>query len=856
MSQAIAQPVKSIVPTANSSLQRDEESIGISFIKHALYIALSVILTFGIYYMEDEIAAKEGLNSNIKSSFLTVEGNNRVELLREGSEITEKFQGKIKLEQGDTIQTKASSNVSLTFPKESVIRLDENTDLKITNIDHENKVYEIELLKGQAWINNIFNSSRVEIQTGGLKLQPIQAIFNVHKVGSKVDVHVHKHQVRASFKDQNNTFINDFYIAEGNKITAKLNKLNPVLKKLFYSKLIKEFKYGIFNSSVNKNDPWFKQNIDKDRKYFDKIREKELNKISNSGLKNGSINSVGFQFKSAFNENIKFFLTISPDKKEQVFLNELFGHIDDAIYLAEEGQIKESLERMKFFDLVKNNSEYSSQIDEASYKDALKSRISKLIFVSPGDDLYVIKEYLLSERLSRPETKKSNYFPFLQHYLDDVYDSASKNFDQANHILDNYFKTLFVLLNSDASIFGSYSKDVQIQNHFIDNLFLRYPIFYRSDFFIQKSKLEELFLDTIPEGTSKNEERQSLISKKFDVLKRLQYFFFENKIPLSEARTVVSILIEDIKELLPAEASELAIEELFQKRIEDFNLFQRYLNNDEYAASIQHGANHQERYQAFLVNLAKTEEIKGLQKDFLNNLKPIEAKPIEASKEDIIREVKKDFAEIDAVEINFSDSLQDGDRYIRIISARLEGYKFAGVYDREKQLLSDLSVGGNLISTSGVKLKNISPLIESKFAKLKGNTGQIEFENTNDKKINQKEKLLKLLFIKKLNINDLDVKAEQIEILDEEKKSFEVFGLEIPSAPEALYQFQVLENSNKATNIKITTLKHEVNIKEDIQLKELSEKVESAYAKYLDQVSKNTEKNQIKTKRRTGTNSI
>ncbi len=812
-----------------------EDENGVSWLKQGFYLVISILLTVGIFFLDKEASLSvDSINAQPQTAFLMVEGNNRVDLYRTNAEVGERFTNKIELKAGDRIKTNASSNVTLFFTSDALMRLDENTEILVNTLDENGKMFDIEAVSGQMWVNNLYNSARITISADGLKIRPQEALLNIYRIDQRVDIHVHRHQVELSLYDAQGIFLNNLFVSEGNKVTVGLQKLDTILSKLYYSKLVKEFQYSLFDQKTVTSDPWVKENLAKDAKHDTEVRTRERDAIKSAGLKNASIDTVSYELNRFLSNNIKSPLTVIPDKKKDFYINDLFVHIDDAIYLAEAGRLEEATQRLDYFDLTKNDDFYLKNITSDSFKQALEKRIHKLVFVLPNEDIYLVKQYLLNQRLALKDSDSASYFEFLSYYLDDVYDASRLNYSKATVILENYFKVANAFLASNQSQNSEYVKSLQVQNHFLDNLLLRYPVFYKREILLAKAKMEKTFLAGLPAGELKNEENQAIISKKIELLKRLQYFFFNDQVQLDVASSVVGTLITNIEDLLPPDASKLAVQEFFKKSLGDFNLFWGFLNNNEFAATNTYGTSNQARYDAYVLSQDENASLIDLANAlFTNKNNEVVAIP----KEEIIRQVKKDLTEAGFKSISFSNDILDGDQMIKIKSASYLGFTISGVYDRERSLFSDIYVGGNLLSKSAVKLKNLELLVNDKFGDIKDNLPDTSIPGSSST-TTKSEKLLISLFVNQLAGYKIILDNDDVEILDKDTGTFHVIGLPLPGAAEALYSFDVLQASDTATNIYIITLRHQIKLKEDVALSDLESAIKAAYQEYLTEIGK------------------
>jgi hypothetical protein len=165
---------------------------------------------------------------------------------------------------------------------------------------------------------------------------------------------------------------------------------------------------------------------------------------------------------------------------------------------------------------------------------------------------------------------------------------------------DIYLQDLKSLLTTQDKNLVQHPEFLQQQNQLLDNLFTQYPGFYRDDYFKTKILLENQYLDMLPSGDDKNEERQTIISQRIDFLRHLEEFFLDGQIPLTEATKIVSRLTLEIKNIELPTSEQVAIAQIFNEKLQDFAVFYRFLNSPEYLTSTARGKNYRERFQQFV----------------------------------------------------------------------------------------------------------------------------------------------------------------------------------------------------------------------------------------------------------------
>ena len=285
----------------------------------------------------------------------------------------------------------------------------------------------------------------------------------------------------------------------------------------------------------------------------------------------------------------------------------------DSEYFLVFGRSREADERLAVFKQLVDENLYKHDFLEDLWRE-----YENLRFVLPGESLYAAKNTIFNILFSATQSSDSK-FALLRDLINSVYDLSETNNQIARNILDVYFQNLTGLRSANAGQLAKFKNILLEESQLLDNLLRFYPQFYLDRFFGMKGLLEQEWLKLIPEGVEKNEEKQSILSNKIDLLNRLKDFFLSDKIGLNEARQILFRLFREAEDLqLPVE-SEAAVSELYAKRLKKFGLFFRFLNSPEYVQTALHGATRQEQFKQYIAAQSAQVDINELRREIMKS---------------------------------------------------------------------------------------------------------------------------------------------------------------------------------------------------------------------------------------------
>ncbi len=565
-----------------------------------------------------------------QQSFSKAFGKNQLMLqIPDGGEVKVKTNNDIKtflgpknvgLNLGDEVET--NQTASIVFSNFGILRLGSETSLKLELINEskaeveEVNNYVFKLNKGRIWANNLLTSSELNILVGGVYIVPQRSIVDINYDGEKVSLYANKHHALIGLvpldynvisfvgSGSNTNFINSFLLVEGNQVNIyddQINQNSQTLSQLLYSKLLKEFQYGLIDE-LNLDD-WVKNNISLDNAFLQSTIQNLTKKISERGLTDAGLDSINFQLKKNY-ENFSNSLIFDESKLITKVLNNIFDQIENAEYLLLFNRQTEADQRLTLFKkMLQENKLAFNEKFKAAFLQRLQTEYAKLFFVLPSDNLFKIKSLisdLLLQNMEKNDLGLAKKFLLAREYLNGAYDVVMVNPAAARSSMESYYKNWTMLLKQEQSRLLKVVNLIAQDNQIFDNLLRRYSAFYRDGYFAMKNNLEQSLLDLMPDGYFKNEEKQTVVSNKIDFLKRLQDFFLNDKVAVADARYIVLRLFKETDDLqLPADA-QAAIADLFAQRLKDFGIFYRFLNSMEYVETTLHGNTHRQQFEEFM----------------------------------------------------------------------------------------------------------------------------------------------------------------------------------------------------------------------------------------------------------------
>ncbi|MBU1446209.1 hypothetical protein KKD70_03030, partial [Patescibacteria group bacterium] len=317
----------------------------------------------------------------------------------------------------------------------------------------------------------------------------------------------------------------------------------------------------------------------------------------------------------------------------------------------------------------------------------------------------VVWTQLLSTQ-SREFLTSKYEFDLLTAKINDVYDSAIANPKDAFIAFGEYF-------DAYKNIRLEYQKDLSFvedelihQNILVSNLLFKSPDLYNVDLFESKIQMENDYIAAISGGKDKQEQRQTFITEKIDLLSRIKYFLFNEELDAGEARKIVFTLIRNIEDLKENTSEVAAINQLFDKRLADFGVFWQYLNSPEYSQTPLHGAFHKDRYEEF----KKIQEDLVTFDDIREEILGEEDVP-ELTTADILSQVEADLKEAQVSNIEFGFYNDPSQTKVPILKATIAGITWRGTYDFDRKMIANIIVDDKVLTQEGVKLSNLNKFI-------------------------------------------------------------------------------------------------------------------------------------------------
>ncbi len=811
-------------------------------LKHIIVVAAAFIVFLATVGLENVFAGPVELKLKGHMTIQIPSGQS-VDLNRGGSMETLNGEATRELSVDDSVSVKSGSGVEIHFSDRGVVRLSQNAMVNVDVLDPKLDAYVLNLKRGRLWINNLHTSASFNVVANGAYVIPHYAALDVNLDDQKTVIYANRHQasiglVPLDYKAEStkrfpdDSFINSYLLAQGNQTTVFSDKIvqnEDTLRKLFYSKLVKEFPFGAMDPQLLTSEFWLRENIKLDSAYESKIKDQVSQQIRSRGLKIADLTSFGYTFGQSLN-NFYNFLTLSRAKIISRINDGIFDHFDDAKYLLLFGQNTRAKERLDFFQKMTDEA-LNSQGDD--YKAVILARFQeeydRLSYVSPDDPLSaakkVVNNYLLS-KLGDTEEDIRHKFLLVRNVMNGVYDLAEMSSQGARSALEDYYAQFTALVQKEKNLLNRMRNIVTEENQIMDNLFRRYPIFYRDRFFAMKNELEQQWLALLPEGEDKNEEKQTIVSTKIDFLRQLQTFFLADKIAVEDAKQIVFRLFTEADELQLPPEKQVAVNELFAIRLKDFGIFYRYLNSPEYVSTTLHGSSRRTQFDEFVKKQQEQVSIQEIQREILGE----EAVP-SVTPAMILADAREAFADIGATDVVFGNFTDINQQTIPLNRATVEGINIRGIYAWNNKLVSQIYAGDNLISEDPVSLANLGLLIKTKTqvpVVSPEPAPQPSPAPTPAPEVSRTERVAKILLIQKLKTNDIGVTEADLTIVDLQASTFSIGKAILVSDQSVNFSFDIDGKNNVATNLVVTTASGPSTIEGPVNLADVSAQVKAA----------------------------
>jgi|GEM_PF-928265 len=666
-------------------------------------------------------------------------------------------------------------------------------DTVFSNDKHE---YVFKLSSGTVWGNFSTSDAKVNILADRVVIIPNRASFDLSFDGKNVYLYVYRGDAYVGFlpdaikiseyqDEYSNIFMNRMLVPKGTKITIPLYKIDDKLKLLLYSRLVGEFRYSLIPDEIRETS-WVVENLKRDRKYLETLKQDFTSNVQGEGR--ASMDGSTNKFIYWVEENLSFV----ADKKQEVVLNHLFAYLDDAIFYS----VNEDNSNMQA-SLDEFNKYYLSRQDLVNvgglYDKILDKYIKKLLVFDSTDSEYQVLKFLLDMRFS----ENKDVYGIVNRFWVNVYDVIDSTDTAIDQALDFYYSYLKRTLGKKTDV-GYYRMYIAYQNQLFDNLFMNYPVFYKDSYFAMKSVLEKEMISLYEDGQLKNELTQDLINEKIELLKRLMKFFFDEKVSVEDSKLIMSRLIEEINGLMDPTKAQDAVVKLFESQLKTIVDFWGYLKSPEYYSSKVYGLNHKDRFQTYLKEREKILSFINIQEDILgvNSQKQLTASDVALEIQQIITKNKeiKEFQMDQIVDIN--------QRYVNI-KGLVSEFPFEAVYDRSSQVIKDVKVNGEIISTDPIKIDSLSKLVNDKY-------GVVDPDKPTQQDPNQlavetnAQRIARIYISKKIAEVGYTITEKNVQLVDEINSIYRITDVFVKGYEKVLVTFDYDFKLEKATNVFFT----------------------------------------------------
>jgi len=671
-----------------------------------------------------------------------------------------------------------NSSTKLLVPQNVIM----NSDAVIELTDADGYLYNMK--EGRLWADFSISNADTNIWIENIVLIPRNATFDLNYTGTKVELAVYSGDVYVGFwpdedvpmgiiDQYSSGFLNSLLVPADSQVKMPIKKINENLRPLLTSKILKEFKYSAIPRSARDTE-WVKENQAESDRMVIAYRQNYRSKI----LAGGEVDKDGLlnKFISWSIEH----LTFVPEKKSEVQMRRVFVDLDAAIYYAvneNPGQMRSSL--------LAYRHAASSVLKKDSYQMQFDGYLRDLMAFGPGDLEYEVLLFLL-------DMSDAGSYQILDFYWYNVYRGIEQGQIEAEKALDVYYQRYSSTVASDDEEYRIY---LAYQNQLFDNLFLRSSIFYKDAYFVMKEGFELALLDSYSNKRDKEELAQSFVARKIDFLRRLKKYFFNGDLEISEAKKIFKRLIGGARNLLPKDDDGgVAVITLFQKQLNDINDFWGYLNSSEYHGQL-YGSSHEERYDVYLDERENIFSFVNIQEDVFGEVVEEVLTVFEVMEE--VEKVFEEYEDVSDLEIvKIEDSAQ---RYIPI-NAVLGGYPLRADFDRDTGALKTVYVYDELVSDRAVRIDNLLPLLQNKFADLAEDVledDEVTLETT-------AQRTARLYIARLVSDYGFDVEIDDVSVFDDENAIYRVEKVIYDEYDKMELTFDLIMNGEIVTHLFMT----------------------------------------------------
>lgn len=737
--------------------------------------------------------------------------------------------GSAPISEGDTVSDISGMGVRIQLRSGAEIRLSEGSILHVVTLRADETSFLLE--KGEAWGTTIGNNGFLRMYTHlGVAVNSRSDMFDVRVEDDRVVVFAAMHPVRValfspptSFKSFRvpDVYLNTFFVTEGSEIAIPRSKIDPVLGKLLYSKLVKNFTSTVLTDKEIQSRSWFAWNLQREKDRHDRQIASLKTQLHDDGYQYpqgvfGTMHSLWSRMRAV--------LIFRDEARKQYRTDIALAPLHDAfVYYATSqsatgDSIVESLPSLAFASVASSSPQLRDTLMRLAYSTA---------FLQPSDgDIYRIREQLRRLLL----TSSLFSLPFsdsqvlLRSYLADVDDALRYDPARSELLMKQYFDGVHMFFSNYTTQVASSSQSVAEDLQILYRLFLQDPLFYGDSYISELAALQSKWMSLLPDGRDKKEERQVLTSFNVDLIRKMRGYFFDERIAVTDARLILLRLMQDITAAIPDIDTGSA--SYFQESLTAQQDFWLYVNSPDYATSQLYGTTHKERFVAFQKAQKENKEIAQLQQGLVSTL------PQDVSDaKDTLVDIQKAFQRVGVSKLRLAPLLDKDQQSVFIQSAEYSGIPFSAIYDRSRRLVSDVIVYNEKVFSSAVPIDALRNVFRPKTdSASSGKTAFASAPEPSQGEENRVEKVAKLFLINKLSDLGIQVSPDSISTLKFDTKTFHITSAKVTLAKETItFDATVTLADNTVTDVQVSVLKTPQSIPGSISLADLPQKVKDFY---------------------------
>ena len=805
-----------------------------SLLKNLIYVVGCFILIYFVstFDLQSTLAIKQEFF--LKNRILV--GENFKVSKKDGKE--DKISGDYRVQDGDVIKTDKSTKGEIAFETGEILRLDENSEVEILNVEEKNfgKHFDIQINKGRIWINNILNRSTFKIFSSYVAITPNASQMSVSYDSMKEELYifsirdsalisfvsksVNKNKNRSLLEEKN--YLNHILIPEENFILIKEKAITDNFLQAKYLKLLKNVQMNRIGDKFKYKD-WLVYNDSLDEKNYELRKSFSIASIKNSNV-NFINDEIGFWSKFADK------LIIFPQKKYSMQKKNIISSLKEAEKKMIENNAVEGKKSVEIFisgynDLKLANADFKASADEVG--DLLEDEYFKLFFVETDDPLFDLREKLkefLVEYLTLDEDKVLFKLNILNEILNSIHAKIPfknlEEIDKSKKLFDKY-KTII----TDPSYLNSVKKlDDKIdylirERHKLVNLIKSSPEFYEKNYFDIVVFLEEKIKESSEEIVDEDDNRLYFRSENLEFYSDLIKALKQNSGNRYKIIELGKFLNQRNEKLIP---SKLKIEDnpKFIALENEFMNIADYINSDFFKDIYR-----EEDYKRFINDQKNMESYLSSEDKKQGNRTPVDKIDIK----NLTKKVKEDFTAF-GYNVNDIKSLDTRGIKFFVNNFKVEAKTVSVKYNLNSKFGYDLVYAGK-IHSGEFKLEYLFSVLENLEKKPQVNSGNNEENDGGGPSVSRAEKIAILTAKDKLEKNKILISEEgEIKVFDYQQHYFLINKAFGPLGDKINFDFKYFENTDEAENIKVYLSDGTVkSIEGKLKIPDLLNKVNEVY---------------------------